>query len=111
MICTKYEAEDFLKSPSGKVLSRVRAERDLLARDIEIMFNTSKSAEWIESMVTHDDWQSSSRAKLIEHFKDDHSFEMCKRVEAFDMLCLRVARLEREACGLTISKYGTLANA
>ncbi len=102
LILNKYHAKEFLKGSEGSLLTQVRLRRDAIAHDLLIYDCDEKL---LDSMVTFDDWQSSSFAKLTEWAVGNRRWSLCELLEAFRLLCLRTARLEREAAGIQITKF------
>lgn len=104
LIHDKYSTEDFLNSTQGQSLNAVRCQRDAMAKEILLMSHSEKAEEWVNQMVTFDGFNS-GLCRLVDHFKGDHRWHYCELSECFGRLCQRVARLEREAAGIPISKY------
>ena len=80
MLINKHTAQDFLASPNGQILLRVRAERDWLANHLKVMTSSYRSEECIEEMVAQEsEW--AGYATLIADFTGNHHWSCCDQVE------------------------------
>ncbi len=100
MYLTRVEFE-CLREPQASSLLYLRGERDKLARELAFEFDTEIKSAWIDDIISYRA-PNSGRAHAEKHLIDNRRFDTIKDLDVLYRLSLRIAKLERLACGIPI---------
>jgi hypothetical protein len=88
-------------------LTFLRSARDIVADHLAFELNTEKAGEWINDMVTFDGpWNgyNHARARIME-FSPEYISSRFAVLELLRRIVFRIARLEREGCGVPKERW------